>query len=210
MALTIAVVSGDSLSSNGTFKGVCSSYLQAREPGDTVFGFVKSPSNSFFLPSDPMVPVIMIGPGTGVAPFRGFLEERQMLSKQGKALGKASLYFGCRRPEHDFIYQAELEHYHQSKIATLHVAFSHIENSKYPFVQHLLRKNAAEVWLDLQNGAHVYVCGDGLFMAPQVRETIVSIVEKEGNMSLAEAESFVTDLEDQQRYCVDVFGQKKN
>jgi len=209
VSLTVGVVAGPSLAQNGTFKGVCSSYLQSRENGDTIFAFVKAPTLPFTLPADTMQPIIMVGPGTGFAPFRGFLQERLALKKQGKSLGPALLFFGCRRPEADFIYRAEMEDFHQQAVVELHLAFSHAVDSTLRYVQDGLWHQRDRVWELLQNGAVIYICGDGLHMAPDVRKMFAKIYADKTKADAATCENWLVELEDHQRYLVDVFGQKK-
>jgi cytochrome P450/NADPH-cytochrome P450 reductase len=209
LSLTVGVVSGPSLAANGSFKGVCSTFLQTREPGDIIFGFVKAPSMPFRLPEDPRQPVIMVGPGTGFAPFRGFLQERDALKKAQVPIGPAMLFFGCRRPEHDFIYRSEMEDYAARGIVSLHVALSHVPNPTHPFVQDRIWEQRDKVWELLQAGATIFVCGDGLHMAPGVRGTFSRIHQEKTGSNAEATEAWLQDLERQHRYLVDVFGQKK-
>ncbi len=209
VSLTVGVVSSPSLAQNGTFKGVCSSYLQSREEGDAIFGFVKAPTQPFTLPTDPQSPIIMIGPGTGFAPFRGFLQERSALKKQGQNLGPALLFFGCRRAEQDFIYRSEMEAYHKEGVVSLHVAFSHDKTSSFRYVQDRVWEQKDLVWDLLQKNAVIYVCGDGLQMAPDVRACVARIYVEKTQSTTEAAEEWLRNLEHGQRYLVDVFGQKK-
>src|SRR3954447_1753194 len=108
-SVTVGVVEGAAGSGRGVFKGVCSNYLAGRRAGDNVHATVRETKAGFRLPDDPAVPVIMIGPGTGLAPFRGFLQERAHRKTQGAKLGPAMLFFGCRHPDQDFLYADELK-----------------------------------------------------------------------------------------------------
>lgn len=209
VSLTVGVVSAPSLAENGTFKGVCSSYLQSREAGDAIFAFVKAPTHPFTLPQEPHRPIIMVGPGTGFAPFRGFLQERLALKKQGQNLGPALLFFGCRRAEQDFIYQSEMEGFCQEGIVTLHVAFSHDAESPFRYVQDRIWEQRDHIWNLLQSKAVIYVCGDGLHMAPDVRTTFARIHIEKTQGTPDAAEQWLKNLDHEQRYLVDVFGQKK-
>jgi cytochrome P450/NADPH-cytochrome P450 reductase len=203
------VVSAPSLAENGTFKGVCSSFLQSREAGDAIFAFVKAPTHPFTLPQDPQKPIIMVGPGTGFAPFRGFLQERSALKKQGQNLGPALLFFGCRRAEQDFIYRSEMEGFCQEGLVTLHVAFSHEAESPFRYVQDRIWEQRGRIWDLLQSKAVIYVCGDGLHMAPDVRATFARIHIEKTHGTPDSAEQWLRNLDQEQRYLVDVFGQKK-
>src|SRR5690349_17977062 len=99
--------------------------------------FVRTPESGFQLPEDPQTPVIMVGPGTGVAPFRGFLQARAQMKQAGQSLGEAHLYYGCRN-EVDYIYREELEQYERDEVVTLHTAFSREEGVPKTYVQHLM------------------------------------------------------------------------
>jgi cytochrome P450/NADPH-cytochrome P450 reductase len=209
VSLTVGVVSGPSLAENGSFKGVCSSFLQSREAGDAIFAFVKAPTQPFTLPKDARRPMIMVGPGTGFAPFRGFLQERLALKREGQTPGPALLFFGCRRTEQDFIYRSEMESFQSEGLVTLHVAFSHDSQSPFRYVQDRIWEQRAVIWDLLQKDAVIFVCGDGLQMAPDVRATFARIHQEKTQGSPETAETWLRELEQAQRYLVDVFGQKK-
>jgi ferredoxin-NADP reductase len=107
-SITVGVLESPTLSGRGKFSGVCSNYLAAQPAESTVYAFVRKPTIAFHPPENPHLPMIMIGPGTGVAPFRGFLLERAALKKQGAPIGESLLFFGCRDPAQDFLYEDEL------------------------------------------------------------------------------------------------------
>ncbi|WP_176736778.1 bifunctional cytochrome P450/NADPH--P450 reductase [Oligoflexus tunisiensis] len=209
VSLTVGVVAGPSLAANGTFKGVCSSFLQSREIGDAIFAFVKAPTLPFTLPQDAERPIIMVGPGTGFAPFRGFLQERLALKNAGKNPGPALLFFGCRWQDKDFIYRTEMEGFQQQAVTELHCAFSHQEGSAFRYVQDRIWEQRNRVWELLQKNAVIFVCGDGLQMAPDVRAMFARIYADKTGKDAAAAEAWLKDMENGQRYLVDVFGQKK-
>ncbi|MDQ3011668.1 MAG: cytochrome P450, partial [Acidobacteriota bacterium] len=110
-SITVAVVEGAARSGRGTFAGVCTNYLARQEAGGVIYAFVKDTKSAFRLPDDQAVPIVMIGPGTGLAPFRGFLQERAALKAQGRDVGASLLFFGCRHPQQDFIYEDELRQF---------------------------------------------------------------------------------------------------
>ena len=116
----------------------------------------------------------MIGPGTGLAPFRGFLQERAARKAKGAALGPAMLFFGCRHPEQDFLYADELAAFAADGICELHTAFSRADGSK-TYVQHQVAAQKDKVWALIEKGAIVYVCGDGGRMEPDVKAALVAI-----------------------------------
>ena len=147
----------------------------------------------------------MIGPGTGFAPFRGFLQERAALQAQGKTIGQSLLFFGCRHPEQDFIYEDELRQFEEDGITQLSTSFSRVTGEKKCYVQDELYARRDEVWQLLEAGAVVYVCGDASRMAPDVRRTLAAIVSEKLGVSAKEAERFVNNLAEQNRYLVDVW-----
>jgi len=186
-------------------KGVATTWLKEKIPGENEYKVpVYIRRSQFRLPNRPQTPVIMIGPGTGLAPFRGFIQERAYLKDQGKPVGATVLYFGCRNKAYDYIYQEELEQWQADGVLDLHVAFSRDQQEKR-YVTHLLKENAQQVWELLEQGGHLYVCGDAKMMAKDVRNIIVNIAKVNGNMSDSEADAFVKKLETQKRYSADVW-----
>ena len=182
-------------------KGVASTYLSERiRPGQKVRLFIQ-PSHGFHLPKSPDTPIIMVGPGTGVAPFRAFLEER----KAAGAKGLNWLFFGDQKSEHDFLYRDELEGYHRE--GTLHrlsTAFSRDQEKKV-YVQHRMQESAADLWALLQQGAHFYVCGDAKRMAADVNGALKQIVAEHGRMTPEQAKAYVAEMSKSGRYQRDVY-----
>ncbi|MGF1689085.1 assimilatory sulfite reductase (NADPH) flavoprotein subunit [Photobacterium japonica] len=197
--LTVGLVEYDK--GDETRQGGASSYLAQRlEEGDTVKVFVEA-NNHFKLPADDNTPVIMIGPGTGIAPFRAFVQERD----NREAEGKNWLFFGDRTFTDDFLYQVEWQKYLKSGIVhRLDVAFSRDQVEKV-YVQHRLLEHAAEVWQWLQAGAHVYVCGDANRMAKDVHDALITIAEQQGQHSREQAEQYLNELRKSKRYQKDVY-----
>jgi cytochrome P450/NADPH-cytochrome P450 reductase len=189
----------------GTYEGVCSSYLAGQKDGSVVHAFVKDTKSAFRLPDDPTVPIIMVGPGTGLAPFRGFLQERAALRAQGKAIGPSMLFFGCRHPEQDFIYAEELRAFADQGVTALAVGFSRVEGAQRAYVQDRIRSAADQVWQMIQAGATIYVCGDARRMAPDVRRAFAEIYRAKTNADEAAAERWLADLTAKNRYLVDVW-----
>lgn len=147
----------------------------------------------------------MVGPGTGVAPFRGFLQDRFHQRKDGKEVGPTVLYFGCRHKQYDYIYGEMLEAWKEDGTLTeLHVAFSRDGTNKV-YVQNLLQQNKESTWKLIQQGAHIYVCGDAKHMAKDVHAVFVSMAVEEGKMSEEDALAFVKKMENQKRYQADVW-----
>lgn len=183
--------------------GVCTNYLFDKKVNNTCPIFVRK--STVRLPHRLTTPVIMIGPGTGFAPFRGFLQERLWHKKQGKEIGLMVLYFGCRHPEHDFIYKDEMEEYVETGVLTeLNLAFSRVQNSKV-YVQHKIWENRENLWELIQKGANLYVCGDARSMARDVQNTFLQIFEEVGGHDKAAAANLMKDLERQRRYQADVW-----
>lgn len=182
-------------------KGVASTWMADSLEIDDTAPVYTNPNKHFKLPNDPSTPVIMVGPGTGIAPFRAFLEERQATD----ATGKNWLIFGDRNFSYDFAYQLELRDFLKDGVLTrLDVAFSRDQPEKV-YVQDRMRENAAELWAWLNEGAVFYVCGDANQMAPDVHEALIHVVETEGGKSRGEAEAFVKQLQKDKRYLRDVY-----
>jgi cytochrome P450 / NADPH-cytochrome P450 reductase len=165
---------------------------------------VRETRAGFRLPDDPSIPIIMIGPGTGLAPFRGFLQERAAVKAKGAALGPAMLFFGCRHPEQDFIYANELKAFAADGITELHTAFSRAEGRK-TYVQHLVAAQSERVWSLIGQGAIIYVCGDGGKMEPDVKAALVAIYRDRANADAAAGSRWIEDLGSKNRYVLDVW-----
>lgn len=197
--LTIAAVRYES--ENGYREGVASTYLaDRREPGETVPIYIQRNKN-FKLPEDRDVPVIMIGPGTGVAPFRAFLEEREY---QG-ASGQNWLFFGDRRFRTDFLYQLDWQRWLKSGVLQrMDVAFSRDSEQKV-YVQDRMRERSRDLYAWLEEGAYLYVCGDAEYMAPDVHQALIDIVREEGGRTDEQAQAYVKQLQRDKRYQRDVY-----
>lgn len=203
-SITVGVVESPAQSGRGVFKGVCSNFLAGRRPGDVIQATVRETKAGFRLPDDPGAPVIMIGPGTGLAPFRGFLGERAALKADGATLGPAMLFFGCRNPAQDYLYADELKGFAEDGITELHVAFSRGDGPK-TYVQQLIAAQGARVWQLIEAGAIVYVCGDGGKMEPDVKAALVAICREYSGRDQAAAQAWIDDLGIRNRYVLDVW-----
>eukprot|EP01132_Coremiostelium_polycephalum_P006074 gene6074-7567_t len=180
--------------------GVASTHMADRmNVGDKVSIFVNN-NPDFRLPQDPTTPIIMIGPGTGIAPFIAFIQERL----HHGATGENHIFFGCRNSTEDFLYREELEAYQNDGHIKLYTAFSR-ETSKKVYVQDRLMENSQTICDILQSGGHIYVCGDAKSMAPQVHETLISILTKHMSVDQAEASQFLHRLEKEKRYQKDTW-----
>jgi len=203
-AICVGVVKGPALSGKGEFKGTCSNYLAELEPGAKVKAVVRKPTADFRLPTDPATPIIMVGPGTGIAPFRGFLQARSIQKEAGDILGEAMLFFGCRHRDHDFMYREELEGYAADGLADLFTAFSREEGQR-TYVQDTITQQADKVWALIEAGARIYVCGDGAHMEPDVRRALAAICADKRGCSSEEATAFIDGMIDTGRYVLDVW-----
>ncbi|MCG9232329.1 assimilatory sulfite reductase (NADPH) flavoprotein subunit [Vibrio diabolicus] len=197
--LTVALVEYEQ-NDEKRYGGASSFLAQRLEEGDEVKVFVEH-NNNFKLPEDDSTPIIMVGPGTGIAPFRSFIQERENRDAEGKNW----LFFGDRTFTQDFLYQVEWQKYLKSGVLSrLDVAFSRDQVEKV-YVQHRILENAAQVWQWIQEGAYIYVCGDATRMAKDVHDALVIVAEQEGKMPRDDAEQFINDLRKAKRYQRDVY-----
>ncbi|MDN3016878.1 sulfite reductase subunit alpha [Paenibacillus sp. BSR1-1] len=182
-------------------KGVCSVLVAERvQEGDTLPVFVQ-PNKHFHLPESQEKDIIMVGPGTGIAPFRSFIEERAVI----KAAGRSWLFFGDQHAASDFLYQDELEKYQKDGVLTrVDTAFSRDSEQKV-YVQHKMLENSKDLFAWLENGAYFFVCGDKQYMAKDVHEALLTVIEKEGSMTRDEAQAYLDDMKGQGRYQRDVY-----
>lgn len=186
----------------GEHRGFASSYMADVGAGDQLFGYIRRPNPPFAPPADPAVPMILIGPGTGFAPLRGFLQERTVQEGAATSL----LFFGCRHPDHDWFCRAEMEQWQADGIVDLHLAFSAVQSHPWPYVQDALWAEQNKVWGAIEAGAAIYLCGDGRFMAPAVRDTLIRIrMQQAGGEHAAGSEWLEAMIEDG-RFHQDVFG----
>ncbi|MER1291974.1 assimilatory sulfite reductase (NADPH) flavoprotein subunit [Bacillus sp. C1(2022)] len=182
-------------------KGVCSVLCAERlQPGDTLPVFIQ-PNKNFKLPENPETPIIMVGPGTGVAPFRSFMQERE----ETGASGKSWMFFGDQHFVTDFLYQTEWQKWLSEGVLTkMDVAFSRDTEEKV-YVQHRMLEHSKELFEWLEEGAAFYVCGDKNNMAKDVQNALHEIIEKEGGKSREEAEAYLAEMKKQKRYQRDVY-----
>ena len=181
--------------------GVASTFLAGRiTPGDTIKVYVQK-AQHFSLPADPKTPIIMVGPGTGVAPFRAFLHERQAT----KAPGRNWLFFGHQHSNYDFFYEDELVAMRSAGLLTrLTLAWSRDADEKI-YVQNRMREVGRDLWAWLNEGAHFYICGDATRMAKDVERTLIDIIAEHGVRKPAEAVNFLAELKKLGRYQTDVY-----
>ncbi|MDT4331724.1 sulfite reductase subunit alpha [Methylomonas sp. MS20] len=182
-------------------KGVCSTYLADLVDETTDVRIFFTPNNNFRVPSDDNLPMIMVGPGTGIAPFRAFLQERQAR----KAVGKNWLFFGDRNAATDFIYRDEIEAMQTNGLLTkLDLAFSRDQADKI-YVQDRMKEHGAELFAWLEQGGYFFVCGDAYRMAKDVDQALHDVIREHGKMTLVEAVEYVNQLKKDKRYVRDVY-----
>lgn len=181
--------------------GVCSVHCAERvQPGDTLPIYIQHNPN-FKLPANADAPIIMIGPGTGVAPFRSFLEEREEIGAQGKSW----LIYGDRHFVTDFLYQTDWQRMLKDGVLSkLDVAFSRDTEEKV-YVQHRILEKSREIYEWLQEGAHLYICGDEKHMAHDVHSALITVIQQEGGMSPEEAAAYLDNMQQAERYQRDVY-----
>ena len=184
--------------------GLCTGFMADRcEVGETDIGVFMSPTRSFVLPEDRSTDIIMVGPGTGIAPFRAFLQQRQMEEDSGRNW----LFFGDWTEEGEYLYRDEMEAWRESGLINRHdLAWSRAGPEKV-YVQHLMEQHGEEIWNWIDGGAYFYVCGDKNYMAKDVHSTLIGICSEYGGMSEEEAKEFVESglMKTEKRYLRDVY-----
>jgi sulfite reductase (NADPH) flavoprotein alpha-component len=182
-------------------QGVCSGHMGERAPEGGSMPIFLHENNAFRLPEDTDAPVIMIGPGTGIAPFRAFLEHRQVLGQKGPMW----LFFGEQRRVSDYLYEEQFAQMQRDGVLTkLHTAFSR-DTARKVYVQDRMQENAAELYDWLQRGAYFYVCGDASRMAKDVETALLDVIAKGSNGTLENAAEYLTAMKKQKRYQRDVY-----
>jgi sulfite reductase (NADPH) flavoprotein alpha-component len=199
MHLTVAALS---YSSNGHVRvGVCTNYLCKQAPlHEPMIGLYVQPHHGFTLPENNDRDIIMVGPGTGVAPFRAFMQER--VRQAGK--GRNWLFFGERRLADDFLYGDYWHELQHRGLLHMHTAFSRDQAEKI-YVQHRMEENGRKLYEWLQNGAHLYVCGDAKRMAKDVEASLHRILEIHGGLSESDAKEYVKKMRAEKQYLRDVY-----
>ncbi|MDX2306129.1 MAG: cytochrome P450 [Microscillaceae bacterium] len=203
-SITVGVVREEAWSGKGIFEGVCTNYLAQIQESELIQAYIQNAGSHFQLPENPKTPMILIGAGTGLAPLRGFLQERSFQKEQGLEVAKSLLFFGCRHPAQDFIYEEELKNFENQGIVQLNTAFSRLGQEKV-YVQDRLKEQGENLWQLLHAGAIVYVCGDALRMAPAVRQALVYIYQNQSNSSAEEARLWLEEMIKSGRYREDVW-----
>ena len=182
-------------------RGTCSNYLSDFDGNENKIPVFIEKNPNFRLPKNDETPIIMVGAGTGIAPYRAFVQHREQVENRGKSW----LVFGNRNFETEFLYQTDWQKFLKSgALSKMDVAFSR-DTDKHVYVQHKLQENAAEIYRWLEDGAHFYICGDMNKMATDVQNTLVSIVENQGAMSNDSALDYVNKMQKEKRLQLDVY-----
>ena len=186
---------------NRIHKGVASTFLADQIKVGQTGNIFLSPNKNFRPPNDNQVPMIMVGPGTGIAPFRAFLQERGATG----ATGMNWLFFGDQHRESDFLYEDELKRMQTSGLLDrLDVAFSRDQTEKI-YVQDMMIKQGKALYAAIENGGHFYICGDATRMAKDVEKALIGIIAKHGSFSSEHAIEYISNLKRQKRFLRDVY-----
>lgn len=200
--LIVGTVQAPAWSGIGTHQGFASTHMRDLAPGESVFGYVRRPNPPFAPPQDGAVPLVLIGPGTGFAPLRGFVQERAALD----ATSPCHLFFGARHPDHDWLCRDEMERWAADGVIDLHMAYSQVPGHPHRYVQDAIWAARDAVWEVVQKSGQIFLCGDGRYMAPAVRDTLIRIhADKTGGDHLA-GSTWLEGLIEDGVYHQDVFG----
>lgn len=202
-SITVGVVEGEA--DGRPYRGVCSTHLARVPVGGSVQAFVRDTGSDFRLPVDARTPTVMVGAGTGLAPFVGFLQARAALAERGLTVGPDALFFGCRHPERDFLYREVLEALADQGRLALYPAFSRVDGQPRTYVQDRMRAEADAVWALIEQGAVIYVCGDAGAMEPGVRAALEAIHGEKTGADGGASTAWLDGLRAEGRYLTDVW-----
>ncbi len=205
LSITVAVVEGPARSGHGAYRGVASGYLAGLAASAEVECFIRPPSIAFFPPADPAAPMIMVGAGTGVAPYRGFLQARAAMKARGDHVGPAILFQGCRNAAQDQIYAEEFAAMQRDGVVALETAFSRPDTGEKRYVQHRLAAGRDRMWELIEQGGVIYVCGDAATMAPAVEQAFIAICRDKRGVGDEEAKAWLASMKAGARYLVDIW-----
>ncbi len=200
--LIVGTLHAPAWSGIGTHQGFASTHMRDLGVGDHVFAYVRTPNPPFVPPRDPALPLILIGPGTGFAPLRGFIQERATLN----ATAPCQVFFGARHPDHDWLCRAEMERWAADGVINLHMAYSQLAGHAHRYVQDALWAARDAVWDALSQGGQIFLCGDGKYMAPAVRDMLIRIHGDKAGGGHDEGSAWLEGLIDSGAYHQDVFG----
>lgn len=203
-SITVGVLRAPARSGDGIYHGTSSNFLARTKPGAMVPGFIRPPGLPFAVPEDPGTPMIMIATGTGLSPFRGFLQER---AAQGAAatLGPALLIYGCRQPDSDFIYEDEIRQFEAAGVVEVVTAYSRVQDGTRARVQDAVRANAEKILGLMSAGGVTYVCGGAGTVAPALRDAFAEIYHRHHGVSAEEGLAWLEEQRAANRYLEDVW-----
>lgn len=201
-SITVGVLQAPARNGHGTYLGTSSNFLARTQPGAVVPGFIRPPGLPFDVPEDPATPMIMIATGTGLSPFRGFLQERNAQGANAK-LGPSLLIYGCRLPDSDFIYEDEIRQFEADGIVTIVPAYSRIKDGSR--VQDAVRAHAEEILELIARGGVTYVCGGAGTVAPALRDAFAEIYQHSAGVSPEEGVAWLEEQRAANRYLEDVW-----
>lgn len=204
-SITAQLLQAPARSGAGAYRGVCSGYLAQTPVNGTLFVFVKHPAIPFRPPESPQTPMIMVGAGTGLAPFRGFIQDRAALQGQGVPIGPSLFFFGCRNSQNDLLYPEELAEYVERGVARVERCYSDEPGTPRRFVQDAMLECADEVWDLMHRDARVLVCGNAATIAPGVRASLAAIFRKRTGASEADADAWISGLRSSERLVEDIW-----
>ncbi|MFT5794872.1 MAG: cytochrome P450/NADPH-cytochrome P450 reductase [Saprospiraceae bacterium] len=208
--IAVSSVEGVAFSGSGDYLGACSATLSDAAVGESILARVRAVDSGFLPPQDLQQPLIMIGPGTGVAPFRGFIQDRMSHLNEGQELAEALLFFGCRHPDVDDIYADEIKAAQSAGVVECITAYSRLSEHPYHYVQDAIAAHAEKVWSLWQQGAVIYVCGDAQYMLTGVRQALQKIytdAQRAENKIVSEtqAQDWLRDMEVEGRFLIDAW-----
>jgi cytochrome P450 / NADPH-cytochrome P450 reductase len=205
-SITVGVLQGPSRSGDGLFAGVCSGYLNRNPARSTIFAFGRKANISSRPPDNPHVPMIMVGCGTGLAPFRGFIADRADLKNSGVPVGESVLFFGFRHPDQGYLYQDDLQEFETMGVVRVLAVPSRVPGQPKTYVQDRILEQHAYLWRLIEAGAVIFVCGNANTMAPAVRSAFLNVFRKQTGKSQAEADAWLTGLRGDHRCLEDIWG----
>ncbi len=204
-SISVGVLRAPARSGAGIYHGTASNHLARMNPGAMVPGFIRPPGLPFNVPDDPATPMIMIATGTGLSPFRGFLQERAAQGAANAGLGPALLIYGCRLPDSDFIYEDEIRQLESEGIVTVITAYSRVDDGRRSRVQDAVHSNAERILELIAAGAITYVCGGAGTVAPALRDAFAQIYQRQHGVSAEDGAAWLEEQRTAYRYLEDVW-----
>ncbi len=205
-SITAGVLRAPARGGDREFAGVASNYLASMAPNSTIFVFRREPTIPFRPPADPGIGMIMIGAGTGLAPFRGFLQERAAQKARGESLAPSLLFFGCRNPDTDNLYADEMAEFEKTADVRVYTSFSRAPRDGRKYAQDEMLAHQDEVWDLIEQKASIFVCGNARTLAPGVRAALTQIAASKTGQSGDECQAWLANLRTEHRFLEDIWG----